>query len=314
MRLSQKNERGFSLLLALLLPLFLIAGLGWALARSSWLARGWPNGVSELTVKLLVPALLLNGAYTNGISASISWQLLCAFYLPLVAVFLLYAHGWRRGAGAAPRALAATYSNNAFVGIPVLVQTVGNDSLRYAFPIIAFHSLVGFSLYYLCARGDAGAHRGRGGKLGASLLAALKNPIVASLFIGFALNLGGVDLPAPVRQLLAMLAGAALPCALLALGASLATLAPQRGGETVLVAATKLLLLPLLVWLLARHGFGLAPEAVKVLVLLSACPVGINAALVVKADGKDAGMVGSAILLSSILCMATIPLWLWFLH
>ncbi len=301
------------MLLALLLPLFLIAGLGWALARSRWLAPGWPHGVSELTVKLLVPALLLNGAYTNGISASISWQLLCAFYLPLVAVFLLYAFGWRRDTNAAPRALAATYSNNAFVGIPVLVQTFGTDSLRYAFPVIAFHSLVGFSLYYLCARG-AGGPGGRGGKLGAALLAALKNPIVASLFIGFALNLGGVDLPAPVRQLLAMLSNAALPCALLALGASLATLAPQRGGETMLVVATKLLLLPLLVWLLARHVFGLPPASVSVLVLLSACPVGINAALVVKADGRDAGMVSSAILLSSILCMATIPLWLWFLH
>lgn len=296
------------LLFALLLPLFLLAALGWALARSRHLASGWQAGLGELTVKLLVPALLLNGAYTNGLSGSGSWQLLCAFYLPLVAVFLVFAFGFGRGPGSAPRALAATYSNNAFVGIPVLVQAFGNDSLRYAFPVIAFHSLVGFTLYYLCASAP-----GQQGRLLRSVVAALKNPIVVSLFIGFALQLAGVVLPGAAVRMLDMLSAAALPCALLVLGASLAGLRAQRIAETLAVVATKLLLLPLLVMALALYVLGLPPAAAAVLVVMAGCPVGVNAALVVQADGKDAAVASSATLLSSVACVATLPLWLWAL-
>lgn len=296
------------MLFALLLPLFLLAALGWALARSRWLAPGWQAGLGELTVKLLVPALLLNGAYTNGVSSSVPWQALGAYYLPLIGLFLLFAH-IGRSERSAPRALAATYSNNAFVGIPVLVQAFGSDSLRYAFPVIAFHSLVGFTLYYLSA-----STPGQSGRLVRSVVAALKNPIVVSLFIGFALKLAGIVLPGAVLRMLDMLSAAALPCSLLVLGASLAGLHAQRIGESLALVTTKLVLLPLLVLALARYLFELPPAATAVLVVMAACPVGVNAALVVQADGKDAAVASSAILLSSVACSATIPLWLWALR
>ena len=138
------------MLFALLLPLFLLTGLGCVLARSRILAAGWQGGLTELTAKLLIPAFLFSGAYKNGIPAAASWQFLAAFFVPLVALFLAVAYGLRRDASGA---LAATHSNTVFVGVPVLIQAFGHDSLQYAFPIIAFHSLVLFSLYYLASPG-----------------------------------------------------------------------------------------------------------------------------------------------------------------
>jgi malonate transporter len=297
------------LLLSLLLPLFLLAGGGWALARSGWLATGWAAGAAELTVKLLLPALLLNGAYKSALPATLPWQPLAAFYIPLVALFLLLAFTGRDQPRSAARALAATYSNNAFVGIPVLVQVFGEGSLRHAFPVIAFHSLAGFSLYYIMAR------RGReGASMLRSLRAAAMNPIVASLFIGFALNLAGIALPQALARILDMLSGAALPCALLVLGASLAGLRSQRMAETVAIGTAKLAVLPLMVLLMAHYVFALPPDSVAVLVVMSACPVGVNAALVVRAEGQDPAAASSSILLSSIACMATLPAWLWLLQ
>lgn len=297
------------MLLPLLLPLFLLAGGGWAIARTGWLAPGWPGGAAELTVKLLLPALLLNGAYHSALPDALPWRPLAAFYLPLVSLFLLLAFSGGDQARSASRALAATYSNNAFVGIPVLVQVFGEDSLRHAFPVIAFHSLAGFSLYYIMARrGHQGASVLR------SLRAAVLNPIVASLFLGFALNLSGLALPQPITRVLDMLSGAALPCALLVLGASLAGLRPQRIAETAAIATAKLAVLPLLVLVMGFYVLALAPDAVAVLVVLSACPVGVNAALVVRAEGQDSGAASSSILLSSIACMASLPAWLWLLQ
>ncbi len=297
------------MLFVLLLPLFLLSALGFVLAKTRWLSAGWPAGVNELTAKVLIPALLFSGAYKNGLPAAVSWQALCAFYLPLAALFGLIAYAFKRDEHSGTRALAATYSNTAFVGIPVLVQMRGPESLQYAFPVIAFHSLVAFTLYYLAAPGGAGGGR----QIARSVASAARHPIVTSLMLGLACKLAGIELPAPATQILAMLSSAALPCALLALGASLANLHLQSRAEALLVVVVKLLLFPALVLGLAVYVFRLPLAVASVLVMLASCPVGVNAYAVVQGNGKNPALVSSSILLSSVACMASMPLWLWVL-
>ncbi len=297
------------LLATLLLPLFLLSGLGCMLAKTRVLAPGWQAGLTELTAKIFIPAFLFSGACKNGIPPTVSWQFLAAFFLPLLLIFLAAACGLPRNADSAPRALAATYSNTVFVGIPVLAQAFGPDSLQYAFPVIAFHGLVAFTLYYLASPHAAGSAR-----LIASLANAVKNPIVLSLMLGLACNAAQLALPAPLAAILALLASAALPCALLALGASLATFRIHNPLETAATVAAKLFLLPACVLGMATLVFGLAAPATAVLVVIAACPVGVNAAALVQSDGKNPTLVSSAILLSSILCMATVPLWIWIVR
>jgi predicted permease len=194
-----------------------------------------------------------------------------------------------------------------FVGVPVLVQVLGEGSLQFAYPVIAFHSLFCFTLYHLSD--DAAAS----GRL-KPVLSTLKNPIVAALLLGLALNLAHVGLPAPLLRVLDMLGMAASPCALLSLGASVASLKPGRWAATGAVVLGKLLLLPLGVAALSVFVFHLPMAAAMVLIVLASCPVGINAAFVVKPAGGGAQLVNSAILLSTLLCAASMPAWLWTLR
>jgi len=288
-----------------LLPVFLLTAFGAVLARRPWLRADWHAGLTALAARFLLPALLLVNSYRTGIPASMSWQVLCAFYLPLGLLFGCARLLARRDAAAS--ALAATYSNTVFVGLPVLVQTLGTGSLQFALPMIAFHSLFCFTLYHLT---DEHAARGWLG----SVLNTLRNPIVAALLLGLALNLARVELPQALTKALDMLAGAASPCALLSLGGSVALLKPGRWGATGAIALCKLLLFPLAVMLLAVFVFRLPAAASSVLVLLAACPVGVNAAFVVPTGSEGARLVNSAILLSSLACAATIPGWLWLLR
>jgi predicted permease len=291
----------------LLLPVFLLAGLGALLVKLPWLRPGWHTGVTDLTAKFLVPALLFASAWRTGIPPSLSWKVLCAFYLPLGLLFIgARLVAGRAGTGAAA-ALAATYSNTVFVGVPVLIQVLGEGSLQFAYPVIAFHSLCCFTLYHLSEEG------GPSGWFG-PVLNTLKNPIVAALLLGLALNLGHVVLPATLLRVLDMLGAAALPCALLSLGASVASLAPGRWLATGAIVLAKLVFLPLGVMLLSVFVFRLPPAAAMVLIVLASCPVGVNAAFVVRPAGGGAQLVNSAILLSSLLCAATIPAWLWLLR
>jgi predicted permease len=290
-----------------LLPVFLLAGLGALLARLPWLRAGWQGGVTELTAKFLVPALLFASAYRTGIPPTLSWKVLCAFYLPLALIFIGIRLLAKRGEARAASALAATYSNTVFVGVPVLIQVLGQDSLQFAYPVIAFHSLFCFSLYHLS---DDHAPSGWLGPL----LSALTNPVVAALLLGLALNLAGAALPHPFLRTLDMLGAAGLPCALLSLGASLASLKPGRWAQTGAIVLAKLVILPLGVMALSVFVFHLPMVAAMVLILLASCPVGVNAAFVVNAAGDDAQLVNSAILLSSLLCAATMPAWLGLLR
>jgi predicted permease len=295
--------------ITLFLPIFIIAGLGALLGKLNWLTPGWHVGLTALTAKLLIPVLLMTSTYRTGIPASVSWQLLAAFYLPLIGMFVAIRWLSRSGGDAASTALTTTYSNTVFVGLPVLVHTLGPASLQFAYPVIAFHSLACFSMYYaMGASGGSGQER-----VLKSLGNTLTNPIVLALLIGLALNLGGVVLPKEALHILDLLTSAALPCALLSLGASLTALRLRRFGRAAAVVAGKLLVFPLAVLALATFVLHVPPPARAVLVILASCPVGINAAFVIRADQRDTQLVDAAILLSSLLCAGTMPFWLWSL-
>ncbi|MEM7026380.1 MAG: AEC family transporter, partial [Pseudomonadota bacterium] len=121
-------------------------------------------------------------------------------------------------------------------------------------------------------------------------------------------------LPELARSWANLLAGAAVPCALFSVGASL------RGYRVagalrpaLLMTVLKLVVHPLVVWLLATQVFDLPPLWVKVVVLMSALPVGVNAYLF--AVRYEAGQQenAAAILVSNVVSVATLSAVLYWL-
>ena len=204
-------------------------------------------------------------------------------------------------------ALSSVYCNSIFMGVPLLIQSLGEASLQYAFPVIAFHSLFSFTLYYWAhaAYGDEPKQRFQ------VLLTSIKNPIVASLLLGLACHTLGFALPQGLSIMLDMLAQAALPCALIVLGASLAKFRLQQSVIVYFVLCLKLIALPILVFIVAQYVFGIPKDVSAVLVLIAACPVGINAYAVVQEKGGDTSLVSSTILASSLLSILSLPLFIW---
>lgn len=290
-----------------LAPLFLLTAVGWLLARAGWLKPGWIEGAGELTAKLLIPCLLFQGMQRHGLPAGVSLAAVAAYFLPLALVFVLALRRRAPGFRPAPRALACVYSNTVFVGIPVVMQAHGEAMLRYAFAIIAFHALTTFSLFYLAESWSGGDRR----RSLQAMAKALRNPIVLSLVLGLAMNVLGLALPGMLDEAVGMAAAASLPVALLVLGGSLAGLRAGALHEVFFVCTVKMLLMPLAVLASAHLLFGLPAEATAVLLVLAACPVGVNAYAVVAGQGQDARQVSAAILASSLLCVLSLPVWLW---
>ncbi|EZQ20094.1 AEC family transporter [Halopseudomonas sp. SMJS2] len=291
-----------------LVPVFGLIFLGWFLGARRVIPAEGHATLGIITFKLFMPVLLFSGLAKADLAEALSPLLLMRYYLPAFVVFIvvnLLVH--RRLGRPSSMGLAASYSNNVLVGIPLITVMLGAESLVYLFAVLAFHSLLLFTLQsiYNAFWGGKGEERidWRG------LLASLANPLIIGLFLGGLVNLAGIPIPGPLWHIVEMLAAAALPTALLMLGLSLASYRLYLSGTMALLTAAKLVVFPLLVlgmgWLMP----GLTTEARTVLVLMAACPTGINV-LAFAMGREDMRILGSVIFLSTVMAAITLPVWL----
>ncbi|ERI54277.1 transporter [Pseudomonas sp. EGD-AK9] len=287
-----------------ILPIFALIVLGYLLGWRQWLTSESAAGLANITFKLFMPTLLFAGIAKASLAEGLSPMLL-AYYLPVLLVFAAVnalAH-WRRGT-ASPLGLVAAFSNNVLVGIPLIASLMGNDGLLYVFAILVFHSLTLFSLHsFYAAFGSQERVDGR------ALLNNLANPMIIGLALGALLNLSGLVVPESLWRAVTWLGQAALPCALIVLGASLSRYRLRPTGEAWGVALAKLALFPALVWWLSGQLPGLNDTARTVLVLLAACPSGVNVMAFAR-NAEDSRSVSAAISLSTLLAAISLPLWM----
>ncbi len=131
------------------------------------------------------------------------------------------------------------------------------------------------------------------------------------LGLGLAANLADLSLPAPVYDTIAMLAGAALPVALFALGGVLTRYAIKAEiGEALMISVFSLVVCPALAWLLAGPVFGLPVPFVRAAVVMAAMPPGINGYVFAAMYDRAVGTAASAVLLGTALSLLTVTVWL----
>ncbi|MEE4463402.1 AEC family transporter, partial [Azotobacter chroococcum] len=252
---------------------------------------------------LFMPMLLFSGIAKAALEEGFSPALLLAYFVPALGIFAaVNLLGHRLRGRPTPFGLTAGFSNNVLVGIPLVASLFGSPGLVYVFTVLAFHSLLLFSfqsLYGALAAQEAVNVR--------SLLLNLANPMIVGLLLGVLLNLSGLQLPAPLEHLTQWLAQAALPCALIVLGVNLSNYRLRPSREALGIVFAKLLVFPLAVLALCA-GLGLGPLASSVLTAMAACPSGVNVFGFVR-HPEDSGVVSSAITLSTLLAVLTLPLW-----
>jgi malonate transporter len=288
-----------------ILPIFALVLLGYLLGWRQWLSAESAAGLANITFKLFMPTLLFAGIAKAPLADGLSPMLLLAYYLPVLLVFALVNLIVHRQRGTAtPLGLVAAFSNNVLVGIPLVTTLMGSAGLVYVFAILVFHSLTLFSLHsFYAAFGSPERVDARG------LLKNLANPMIVGLLLGALLNVSEVSLPEPLWRMFTWLAQAALPCALIVLGVSLSRYRLRPSRMVLGLTLAKLVLFPAMVWWLSTQLPGLSDAARTVLVLLAACPSGVNVLAFAK-NPEDTRSVSSAVFLSTVLAALTLPMWM----
>ena len=288
-----------------ILPIFMLIVLGYVLGRRGALSQEGNRALSNLAFKLFLPMVLFTGMVHAHLQDGLDLRILAAYFGPALLVFASVNLVIHRFTGRpTPFGLTASFSNNMLIGLPLVAGLFGNPGLVLLFTVIAVHSLLLFSFqsFYDSLTGDAPFNV-------RTLVASLANPIIIGLLLGMAVNLSGLPLPDWADHLSTWLAQAALPCALIVLGANLSSYRLTPSAEALGITFAKLALMPLLV-LLACVLLGIEGMPRAVLMLMSACPCGVNVLGFARVL-EDSRKTSSAICLSTVLSAVTLPVWMW---
>lgn len=308
----------FSAVLDSILPVCLLLLLGAALCRFRFLPEAFFAQMNRLGFWLLLPTLLFStivkapaAAGASGLRVGV---LLCACSVAVTGLGWLTARLLRLEDGSA-RALmqAAMRGNLAYTALPVLIYTFGEGSEAAATAAFALAPTIPFYNFWavlILTKPKAGAAAGGGLARGLwrTLSAVLRNPLIIGCGLGLLVLKSGLRLPAGLSSAVETLGRAALPCALLSLGAGLT---PERIRASLkpAVAATalKLLAMPLVGYALAA-AFGLRGDLLVIALLNLASPCAVTSYVMADQMGADKELAGSAIALSTLCCLPVMAL------
>lgn len=289
----------------IVLPLFALVACGILFARLRLIGEAGLKGLTRFVLYLAIPALLFRTMAGGALDRQLELDVLFAYYLATLALFALgLALGrfaFRRDARELPLfALSACFGNVVLMGTPVIYTAFGEAGMVPYLLITAFHSMLLLTLATLLLESAGGAGLGFGAAVGKAFAALARNPVVLAILAGIAYGATGWVLPRPVDRFVELLAGAAAPAALVALGGSLAAfrIAGELPQSAALVAA-KAVLHPLLAWLLASQVFGLDALPVAVITIVAAMPTGATVFVMAREYDSAVPAASATVLLST---------------
>ncbi len=299
---------------ALAAPLFSLVALGYFLVRLGGWAKSSSEALARFVFGVALPALLFRMMSDFSRLPPVDARLLLAFFGGCLIVFIIArivsAYFFKLdGVSQSVFALGAVFSNNVLLGVPLAKAALGDAAAPSVALVLVFNALL---LWTLVTVSVEWARHGSFSVTGfcATARKVVTNPIVAAILAGTGFGLGGLSVPHFVDVPLSMLAQAAAPLALMALGMGLAEYGIRVGWQQSLSICTlKLVLQPMVIWALAR-ALGLPKLETQVVVLLGSLSVGVNVYLMSREFKTMEASIASSLVLSTGLSALTTPLFL----
>ena len=299
------------IVVAALLPVFLLIVLGFALKRSLMRLETQWHGLERLTYYVLLPALLIQTLVKADLTkvpvagvggalllSALLMSLLCLALRPLLSRFAVDGPAFTsifQGATRWQTYVALAVSGNLYGDVGLALASVAMVAI---IPLVNVLSVAVLAHY---ASPEKQSVR-------AIAMTVVSNPLIWACAIGLAINVSDVPLPRVLLEVAEALGRSSLGIGLLVTGAGLHPEAMLRPSLAASVAVfLKLILMPVLAVALALW-FELSGSSLVIVTACSAVPASSSAYVLARQMGGDAPLLAQIITLQTILAAITMPI------
>jgi malonate transporter and related proteins len=261
------------------LPVFGLVASGYLAGRFRIVTQASSHALNQFVYAFALPAMLFVAVYRGSLDEILSGYFLLAVIgatLGTAAIGFLVSHL----AGAPPaestmRALNASFANTGYLGIPLVTVAYGEGAALPAALATVATNIVSFALAIVCL--ELFVSR-RGGAVRRAATGVMMSPLIWPIALAILIVAIDVKVPLPVERFATLLAGAAGPCALFAIGLFVSQLSIRAGAAASWqTTVLKLVLHPLLMALLAFWLLPVDPFWARIAVVCAALPLGATA-------------------------------------
>ncbi|WP_328345479.1 AEC family transporter [Micromonospora sp. NBC_00421] len=297
-------------LVSAFVPIWILTGVGYAACRRGLLGEAVASVLGRFVFHLAMPAALFLALSRMPLSGFAGRPLL-AFG---VSTAVVVGFGWvgagrlfGRQPGEWPIwGMAAGYVNSANLGIPIATQVLGDVSFLAQVVLLQVLVVTPVILTALDRHSDPA------GRVRVRRIASLpvRNPVILASLLGVGCSAADLRLPSAADASLTLLAGAAVPAALIALGASLHRTAPTRAEPAEFAALAVITALKLVAQPVIAYATGLAlhlsaPQLLTV-VVCAGLPTAQNTFIFAQEYGVGETVANRAVVATTTLSLATL--------
>ena len=294
-----------------ILPFFIVVAIGYGSAKIDFLSVDAITSITKFVFYIALPCMLFRFSSDISIGELYDNQFFWAYICATFGIYLFtFGQALMRRIGSAEAAVeaqCASIGNVGFLGIPMLVLLIGEESVGPIIFFLALDLIIFGTLIVVTIKIS------QEGKLtGASLYKVVKgligNPMILSIFLGLIWGQFDLVMPIAIEECYILLSGAATPCALFVIGASLADKSAEKyvvaGGLSVL----KLIVHPLLMAFFAIKVFKVDPYSAGIMIMLAAMPTAGNIYILAQHYGVVPKRVSATILISTTVSVITLSI------
>jgi len=292
------------------LPVFGLVACGYLAGRAGLVTQASSTALNQFVYAFALPAMLFIAVYRGSLEDILSGAFLLAVIVATVgtaaAGFALSRMNGAPNAESTMRALNASFANTGYLGIPLVTVAYGERAALPAALATVATNFVSFALAVVCLELFVNPRRGGVRRaLRGVVMSPLIWPIVlAILFVGLEIRL-----PLPVERFATLLAAAAGPCALFAIGLFVSQLSIRAGAAASWqTSVLKLVVHPILMALLVYQVLSVDPFWAKIAVVCASLPLGATAFVLAQRYGLLEAETSTGAVVSTAASVLTVSL------
>jgi len=298
--------------IGLVLPFFGLIFLGYFVARITRQpveALGWMN---TFIVYVALPALFFQLLAKTPFERLTEWTFILGAVLSTYTMFLIMFAGSMLFAGrniaeSTIKGLAAAYGNIGYMGPGLALLVFGPEAAVPVALIFCFENIVHFTVAPMMMA-LSGGEKSTPLQLASGVIRKIVlHPFIIATAVGVAAAYFQLRPPLPVERLLEYLSGAAAPCALFAMGVTLALRPLKRiPHELGAIVFLKLMLSPLVCYVVLSWVGNFSETWLFTAVLLAALPTATNVFVLAQQYHVWVERASASILLTTCISVATV--------